>query len=127
MVGVTFFVAAVLEVTGDAVIRKAVEKYGLVLGIIGFLLLGAYGVIVNFLSGPEKAPAVIKCFVSSQLGGYKMDFSDLLGVYVAVFATLSVLCGKYVFRDSVPRTTWLGLLIIIIGGLVIQLGPRISR
>jgi len=52
----------------------------------------------------------------------KWDFSKLLGVYVAVFALVSVLFGLFVFGESVPKSTWMGLLIIIIGGLVIQFG-----
>ena len=127
MVGLTLLAAAGLEVGGDAAIRKALEKCGFVFGLVGFLMLGSYGVIVNFLSGPEKAPNWIKCFVSSHLGGYKMDFSNLLGVYVAVFACISVLWGRYIFKESIPLTTWLGLLIIVIGGLVIQVGPHIVR
>jgi small multidrug resistance family-3 protein len=52
----------------------------------------------------------------------KWDFSKLLGVYVAFFATVSVLCGLLAFKETVPISTWLGLGLIIIGGLVIQFG-----
>jgi len=54
----------------------------------------------------------------------KWDFSKLLGVYVAVFALVSVLAGRFVFKDIVPLSTWLGLAVIIAGGLVIQFGHR---
>jgi multidrug transporter EmrE-like cation transporter len=49
-------------------------------------------------------------------------FSKLLGVYVVVFALVGTLFGKFVFGESVPWSTCLGLAIIMIGGLVIRLG-----
>ena len=52
----------------------------------------------------------------------RWDFSRLLGVYVAVFALVSVMCGRFVFGESVPNSTWVGLAIIVAGGLVIQFG-----
>ena len=96
-----FIAAAILEVGGDAVIRK-----GLLGGIVwfilsGFLMLGCYGVVVNTV---------------------KWDFSRLLGVYVAVFAVVSVLAGRFVFKETIPLSTWLGLAIIVAGGAVIQTG-----
>jgi len=97
----TFLVAASLEVGGDAVIRKGLRGSGLALIAAGFVVLGCYGLVVNLV---------------------QWDFSRLLGVYVGVFATLSVLCGRFVFRESVPASTWLGLAIIVAGGLVIQFG-----
>jgi small multidrug resistance family-3 protein len=97
----TFLVAASLEVGGDAVIRKGLRGSGLALIAAGFVVLGCYGLVVNLV---------------------QWDFSRLLGVYVGVFATLSVLCGRFVFRESVPVSTWLGLAIIVAGGLVIQFG-----
>ena len=54
----------------------------------------------------------------------RWDFSRLLGVYVGAFALVSVLCGRLLFRESVPPTTWVALLLIIAGGLVIQFGPK---
>jgi small multidrug resistance family-3 protein len=52
----------------------------------------------------------------------KWDFSKLLGVYVAFFAVVSVLCGLLAFKEAVPISTWLGLGLIVTGGLVIQFG-----
>ena len=54
----------------------------------------------------------------------KWDFSKLLGVYVGVFALVSVLVGRYFFKEAVPFSTWVGLGIILAGGLVIQFGPK---
>ncbi|MDE2060026.1 MAG: hypothetical protein KGL31_06955 [candidate division NC10 bacterium] len=97
----TFVVAAALEVGGDAAIRTGLRGSGLALIAAGFTVLGCYGVIVNLV---------------------QWDFSRLLGVYVGVFAMLSVLCGRFVFGESIPLSTWLGLAIIVAGGLVIQFG-----
>ena len=69
--------------------------------VAGGLMLAAYGLLVNTV---------------------RWDFSKLLGVYVAVFALVSVLCGRFVFGEEVPLATWLGLAIIVIGGMVIQFG-----
>jgi len=96
-----FIAAAVLEVGGDAVIRRGLRG-GVVWFILsGFLMLGCYGVVVNTV---------------------KWDFSRLLGVYVAVFAVVSVLAGRFVFKETIPVTTWAGLAIIVVGGAVIQAG-----
>ncbi|HEX9079260.1 MAG TPA: hypothetical protein VF795_06715 [Desulfuromonadaceae bacterium] len=98
---IVFIAAATLEVAGDAVIRKGLRGSAIWFILFGFLMLGAYGVVVNTV---------------------KWDFSRLLGVYVAVFAVVSVLAGRFVFRETVPLTTWLGLAIIVAGGVVIQAG-----
>ena len=98
--------AATLEVAGDAVIRKGMRGGGLVVIAIGFVMLGTYGVVVN------------------QLG---WDFSRLLGVYVAVFATVAVLTGRLVFREVIPMSTWVGLAVVVVGGLIIQVGPSVMK
>jgi small multidrug resistance family-3 protein len=98
-----FVAAAVLEVSGDAVIRKGLRGGIIWLIFAGFLILGAYGVVVNTV---------------------KWDFSKLLGVYVAVFAVVSVLTGRFVFKEAIPASTWVGLAIIVIGGAVIQTGQN---
>jgi small multidrug resistance family-3 protein len=54
----------------------------------------------------------------------KWDFSKLLGVYVGFFAAVSVLVGRFILREGVPVSTWFGLALIIVGGLVIQFGHR---
>lgn len=98
-----FVAAAMLEVGGDAVIRKGLRGSGVVFILAGFAMLGCYGLVVNSV---------------------RWDFSRLLGVYVAVFALVSVLCGRLVFREDVPVSTWLGLILILAGGLVIQSGQK---
>jgi small multidrug resistance family-3 protein len=101
-----FIAAATLEVAGDAVIRKGLHGSVIWFIMAGFLMLGGYGVVVNTV---------------------KWDFSRLLGVYVAVFAAVSVLAGRFVFRETIPASTWLGLAIIAIGGAVIQAGPALGK
>ena len=100
---IVFIAAAVLEVGGDAVVRKGLRGSSALFILCGFLMLGCYGIVVNTV---------------------KWDFSRLLGVYVAVFALVSVLAGRFVFKETVPVSTWLGLAIIVIGGAVIQTGQN---
>ena len=95
-------VAAALEVGGDAVVRTGLRSHRNLLILVGMLTLGVYGLVVNTV---------------------RWDFSKLLGVYVAVFALVSVLTGRLVFKEAISPSTWLGLAIIVIGGLVIQFGP----
>lgn len=96
-----FFTAAALEVGGDAVIRSGLRSNSAGQIIFGFVMLGCYGLVVNMV---------------------KWDFSRLLGVYVAVFAVVSVMAGRLIFKETIPLTTWVGLAIIVIGGAVIQSG-----
>ena len=103
---IIFIVAALLEVGGDAAMRKGLRGGGILFILAGFAVLGAYGLVVNAV---------------------KWDFSKLLGVYVAVFAVVSVLWGLLMFRETVPASTWLGLALIVAGGLVIQFGPNFPR
>jgi small multidrug resistance family-3 protein len=103
---IIFVAAACLEVGGDAIVRKGLRGGGIALIVCGCLLLGLYGVVVNL------AP---------------LDFSRLLGAYVGVFAAVSVLTGKFYFGEAIPPATWIGLAIIVTGGLVIQFGGNWPR
>ncbi len=96
-----FVGAAVLEVLGDALIRKGMRGSGAVVVGLGMVVLGAYGVVVNLLD---------------------LDFSRLLGAYVGVFAIVSVVIGRLMFKDQIPLSTWVGLLIILVGSMVIHVG-----
>jgi len=106
LIWLAFVAAAILEVGGDALIRKGLRGGGWAMIAAGCVALAFYGLMVNTV---------------------KWDFSKLLGVYVAFFATLSVLCGLLAFKETVPSSTWVGLAFIIIGGLVIQFGPSWAR
>jgi drug/metabolite transporter (DMT)-like permease len=61
------------------------------------------------------------------INSVKWDFSKLLGVYVGFFALGSVLFGKFILQERIPRSTWLGLVLIILGGMVIQFWGRFLR
>jgi drug/metabolite transporter superfamily protein YnfA len=98
-----FVVAALLEISGDALIRKGLRSSGLLFIAIGIITLGCYGLIVNSV---------------------KWDFSKLMGVYIAMFAVVSILFGRFVFKESVQSSTWVGLIVIVLGGLIIQFGQR---
>ena len=99
----TFIIAAVLEVGGDAVVRKGLRGGSLAIIALGCVMLGSYGLVVNSVS---------------------WDFSKLLGVYVVFFALLSVLYGRFFFDENVPVSTWVGCSLIVAGGLVIQFGQK---
>jgi drug/metabolite transporter superfamily protein YnfA len=98
-----FLAAAALEVSGDAVIRKGLRGGGWPWIVAGGLLLAVYGMVVNTV---------------------KWDFSKLIGVYVGIFALMSVVVGRVGFNEQVPLATWAGLAIILFGGLVIQFGTN---
>ncbi|MGA9110216.1 MAG: hypothetical protein ACLPSL_04350 [Smithella sp.] len=98
-----FIGAAILEVGGDAIVRKGLRGKSAAVVLIGCAILGSYGVLVNTV---------------------KWDFSKLLGVYVAIFALISILFGHFVFRENIPYTTWVGLTIIICGAMIIQFGSN---
>jgi drug/metabolite transporter (DMT)-like permease len=98
-----FMVAAGLEMTGDAAVRRGLRGGGLRWILGGCAVLAGYGLLVNSV---------------------RWDFSKLIGVYVAFFALASVLCGRFVLHENVPPSTWLGLAVIIAGGLIIQFGGK---
>jgi len=98
---VVLVLAALFEVGGDALIRAGLRGKGFVLIAIGFVILGSYGLVLNQLS---------------------TNFSKLLGVYVGLFAVVSVLFGKFLFQESIPLSTWLGLGVVLVGSLIIQWG-----
>ncbi|HKD36753.1 MAG TPA: hypothetical protein VKB78_08125 [Pirellulales bacterium] len=98
-----FLAAAALEVGGDAIIRRGLRGGGWLWIAAGGCLLAAYGFAVNTI---------------------RWDFSKLIGVYVGVFALTSVLVGRIGFNEQVPAATWIGLALILVGGLVIQFGTN---
>ena len=103
MIWLIFVAAALLEVGGDATVRRGLRGRSVLLVVAGFVTLGCYGLVVNTV---------------------KWDFSRLIGAYVAFFALVSVLVGRFLFQEEVPVSTWCGLVLIIAGGLVIQFGRR---
>jgi drug/metabolite transporter superfamily protein YnfA len=90
--------AAVLEVGGDALIRRGLTSAVPWLVIAGFVMLGSYGIVVNQLA---------------------LDFSVMLGAYVGVFAIVSVLFGRWMFAERVAPLTWIGLGVVLLGSGVV--------
>ncbi|HMK64186.1 MAG TPA: hypothetical protein VK564_00230 [Thermodesulfobacteriota bacterium] len=99
-----FFCAAFLEVGGDALVRKGLRGGGLGVVLAGCITLGLYGLVVNLV---------------------QWDFAKLLGVYVSVFAVISLFFGWIIFKETIPLPTWVGLGFIVSGGLIIQFGDKI--
>lgn len=91
------------EVGGDATIRAGLRAHQPAAIGVGMIMLALYGLVINQL---------------------RWDFARLLGVYVAVFAVVSVLFGRLVFGERVALSTWLGLGLIVAGGAAIQFGRR---
>ena len=96
---IAFALAAIFEVGGYAVVRMGIKTNSIILMLLGAATLGGYGLIVNSVD---------------------WNFSKIFGVYVGAFALVAILFGKFVFREQIPISTWVGLAIIIAGGLVIQ-------
>ncbi len=100
---IVFVISALLEVAGNAAIRTGLNGRGTMSILLGCILLGSYGLIVNLV---------------------QWDFSRIFGVYVCLFALVSVLCGKFLLQENIPGTTWLGVGVILTGGLIIQFGSQ---
>jgi drug/metabolite transporter superfamily protein YnfA len=98
---VILVLAAVAEVGGDALIRTGIRGKVVWLIVLGFGALGSYGLVLNQIP---------------------IDFSKLLGVYVGLFALVSILFGKMLFHEAIPSSTWLGLGVVLAGSAIIQWG-----
>jgi small multidrug resistance family-3 protein len=89
--------AALLEVGGDALIRRALHHRPWFM-LLGGTSLVVYGVLVN-------------------QGG--LHFGRLLGSYIAVFFVVSQIAAVLVFRDALSWQTIVGGTLIIVGGCVL--------
>ena len=89
-------VSALLEVGGDAGMRKGLE--GKQAGfVIGAFLLVSYGLIVNLS---------------------KLDFSKLMGIYIAIFFIVSQALAVLVFKEKIHTPVLIGGALIVAGGCV---------
>ena len=104
LIWIVFIAAAILEVSGDAFIRWGLQCGRWPYILAGMMVLGCYGLLVNQV---------------------RWDFSRLLGVYVGAFALISILAGRWVFREQVSFSVWVGLSLVIMGGLIIQFGKAL--
>ena len=100
MVFVYLAVAAILEVSGDFLMRVGLggRRWGLVAGA---LLLAGYGLLVN---QPSWA------------------FGRTLGLYIAVFFVTSQVVAFLAAGERPSPSLWLGGVLIVAGGLVIHFG-----
>jgi len=95
--------AAALEVGGDAAIRHGLLRASWPWLLVGALGLTAYG------------------FVNANR---LIDFGRLMGVYIAVFVVVSQVLSVIFFGERPSPSLLLGCVLIIGGGIVIQLGAR---
>jgi drug/metabolite transporter superfamily protein YnfA len=96
--------AAVLEVGGDAAVRRGLLQSSWGWMLAGSLALVAYGFTVN---------------VSRSI-----DFGRLMGLYIAVFFAVSQLVNLLAFGGRPSASLLLGGALIVCGGLIIQAGMR---
>ena len=99
---VLLVVAAVLEVGGDAAVRRGLVESRATWLLLGAASLVAYGFAVNW--------------------SRSVDFGRLLGVYIAVFFVVSQAIAALAFGESPSRSLVVGGALIVAGGAVIQLG-----
>jgi len=96
---IALLAAALLETSGDALIRIGLRSRPLWIGA-GAITLAVYGVVVN--QG-------------------RLDFNRLMGAYIAVFFLVSQLVAFGFFRDTPDSRTIAGGLLIAIGGALMML------
>lgn len=94
--------AAALEVGGDAAVRKGLVQSAWPWLLLGMATLAAYGVVVNT--------------------NRSIDFGRLMGVYIAVFFTVSQVISALFFGEPLSRSILVGGLLIASGGVVLALG-----
>jgi small multidrug resistance family-3 protein len=79
-----FIVAALLEVGGDAMVRRGLRGRQTGWILLGCAALSFYGLVVNSV---------------------KWDFAKLLGVYIGFFAIISILVGRLCFQETIHAST----------------------
>lgn len=93
-------VAAMLEVLGDAFIRRGLRGPSAWALLAGAGLLVAYGITVNLP---------------------RWDFGRLLGIYIAAFFLIAQLTSVALFHERLKLPIVIGGLLIVSGGAVIAL------
>jgi drug/metabolite transporter superfamily protein YnfA len=97
------FVAALLEASGDALVRRGLYSNLLVRRaeflLLGGLVLFSYGIVVNLP---------------------RWDFGRLLGVYVCMFFLVAQLVNYFGFGQKPSVPIMVGGILIISGGLIIS-------
>jgi|SRR5947209_13082105 len=103
--------AAVLEVSGDVKIGRGIATGSALTVLLGCALLVIYGVVVNGYNWLTKG----------------MNFSKMLGVYIAGFAAVNLALGLRRAASEVSMSTVVGTIVIVCGGLIIQFGEGLVR
>ena len=98
----TLCLAAALEIAGVAAMRSGLMRSAVAPLVLGGAALVGYGLVVN----------------SNRL----VDFGRLTGTYIVVFFLLSQLVSFGVFGERPAPTLVLGGGLVVLGGIVIQLG-----
>jgi multidrug transporter EmrE-like cation transporter len=93
---IILWIAACLEVEGDALVRWGLKSKRILDLVLGGLVLFIYAVFVNT---PD------------------WDFSQLLGIYIVLFFIVSHLTGYFIFGERVTLGRWIGGLLITAGGV----------
>jgi len=99
-----FFAAALFEIGGGYLVWKWLrEKKGWTLGILGGLILFAYGVI------PTLQPA---------------HFGRVYATYGGVFIVSSIIWGALIDKKKIDKYEIIGALITLVGAIIIFYAPR---
>lgn len=106
---VVLIAAAILEISGDVKIGRGIAAGSALSVLLGCALLVVYGAVVNGYNGLTKG----------------MNFSKMLGVYIAVFAAVNLVMGLRRSGSEVSTSTVVGTIVIVCGGLIIQFGGAI--
>jgi len=97
-------VAAVLEVGGDAAVRRGLIQSAWPVVALGAAMLVAYGLLVNL--------------------NRSVTFGHLMGLYITIFFLVSQLLSVAVFAERPSLSLLVGGSLIVVGGLIIQVGMR---
>jgi drug/metabolite transporter superfamily protein YnfA len=104
MLALLLVVAALLEVGGDAAVRRGMTSPSTTWIVAGLAMLGAYGCVVN--------------------ANRALEFGRLMGLYIVVFFVVSQVLGAAMFANRPSPSLLCGGALIVAGGVVIQLGTR---
>lgn len=96
--------AAVLEIGGDAALRRGLLQAAWPWMALGAVTLVAYGLAVNL----QRSIA----------------FGRLMGMYIAVFFFVSQVLSAAFFAERPSPSLIVGGALIVAGGLIIQMGAR---
>lgn len=95
--------AAILEVSGDALIRVGFKGHGITMIILGIAVLGVYGLMVNLT---------------------RLDFGHAMGIYIVLFFLVSQIIAVAGFKESLHASVVVGGTLVTAGGCVMFFWPR---